>query len=133
MKTITVILEKGKDGYGVSYKEIPNIYGFGETIDAAKKDAQDAIDGFVETLNMRGRTIPEILRGEYQLNFTFDTSSLFEFIGSTITQSAVAKASGINAALLSHYATRRKKPRDIQRQKIVMGLHKIGNELLAVS
>ena len=43
MKQIHVVLELGKDGYGVCFKEINNILGFGETVESAKKDAYDVI------------------------------------------------------------------------------------------
>ncbi len=133
MKTITVILEKGKDGYGVSFEDIANVYGFGATVEEAKADAKAALDGFVKVLKMHNKPIPEALQGKYELHFIFDTSALLEYIGGTVTQAALAKASGIAPAQLSHYATRRKRPRPEQRNKIVIGLHKIAEELLTVS
>jgi predicted RNase H-like HicB family nuclease len=133
MKTITAILEKGKDGYGISFKELPNVFGFGETLEEAKIDAHSALNGFVEMLKLHSKPVPEALRGKYELNFIFDTSAIIAHIGGTVTQSALSKACGIAPAQLSHYATRRKKPRPEQRNKIVFGLHKIANELLAVS
>ena len=41
MKQIHVVLEMGKDGYGVWFKEIDNIFGFGETIELAKKEKRE--------------------------------------------------------------------------------------------
>jgi predicted RNase H-like HicB family nuclease len=133
MKTITVVLEKGKDGYGVSFEGIPNVYGFGETVEEAKADAKAALEGFVKVLQLHGKPLPEVLQGKYALDFIFDTSAILAYIGGTVTQSALAKASGIAPAQLSHYATRRKRPRPEQRNKIVLGLHKIAEELLEVS
>jgi predicted RNase H-like HicB family nuclease len=133
MKIITAILEKGKDGYGVSFEVIPNVYGFGETVEAAKKDAKEVLDFFVKTSKEFNKPIPEILTGKYQLKFEFDTTALLDYIDGTVTQSALAKASGINVAQISHYATGRRKPRPAQREKIVCGLHQIANELLTVS
>lgn len=40
---------------------------------------------------------------------------------------------GINVSQLSHYSSGLKKPRQHQREKIISGLHKIGNDLLALS
>ncbi|MDR1022667.1 MAG: type II toxin-antitoxin system HicB family antitoxin [Prevotellaceae bacterium] len=133
MKTITAILEKGKDGYGVSFDGIPNVYGFGETAEAAKADALAALESFVKVLQLHSMPIPAALQGKYELDFIFDASALLEYIGGTVTQAALAKASGIAPAQLSHYATRRKRPRPEQRSKIVAGLHTIAEELLAVS
>ena len=133
MKQIHVILEMGKDGYGVSFEEVTNVFGFGETVELAKKDAKAALVFYVECLNKYNRPIPEILEGEYELIFEFDIEALLKYIDGTVTKRALAKASGINPAQLSHYSSGLKKPRKAQREKIINGLHKLGQELLSVS
>ena len=133
MKQIHVILELGKDGYGVCFKEIDNIFGFGETVELAKKDAEDVIKFYIECLNEAKEPIPEILKGEYELIFEFDVEALLKYIDGTVTKRAIAKASGINAVQLTHYSSGLKKPRKAQRDKIIAGLHKIANDLLEVS
>jgi len=133
MEQIHAILELGKDGYGVCFKEIDNIFGFGETVEAAKKDAEDVINFYIKCLNKVNKPIPEILKGEYELVFEFDIEALLKYIDGTVTKRAIAKASGINAVQLSHYSSGLKKPRKVQREKIIAGLHKIANDLLSVS
>lgn len=133
MKTIKVILEIGKDGYGVSFPEIENVFGFGETLEAAKEDAQKVLDFYIEILTKSGKSIPKILQEEYQLDFELDTEALLKHIEGIVTKTALAKASGINPAQLTHYSSGLKKPRKEQREKIINGLHKLGQELLAVS
>ena len=133
MKQIHVILELGKDGYGVSFKEINNVFGFGETVELAKEDAQAALESYIYVLNKCEKPIPEILQNEYELIFEFDVEALLKYIDGTVTKSALSKASGINVTQLSHYSSGLKKPRKEQREKIISGLHKIANELLSVS
>ena len=133
MITITTILEAGKDGYGVSFPEIPNVFGFGETVENAKKDAKAALKAFIDILKQYGKEIPEILAGDYELIFEFDIEALLKYIDGIVTKTALAKASGINPAQLSHYSSGLKKPRKEQREKIVNGLHKLGHDLLSVS
>ncbi|GAB6010520.1 hypothetical protein [Viscerimonas tarda] len=133
MKQIRVILELGKDGYGVSFDQIPNVYGFGETLESAKADAKAALDTFKEVLLKHGKTMPDILKEEYELVFEYDIEALLKYIDGTVTKTALAKASGINASQLSHYSSGLKKPRKEQREKIISGLHKLGKELLSVS
>ncbi|GAB6122332.1 hypothetical protein [Dysgonomonas termitidis] len=133
MKQITAILEAGKDGYGVSFKEIDNVFGFGETIEAAKADAQAALDTYVKTLNNYGRQLPEVLQGVYELAFEFDIEALLKYIDGVVTKTALAKAAGINVSQLSHYSSGLKRPRKEQQEKIINGLHKIGKDLLSVS
>ena len=105
MKQIHVILEMGKDGYGVSFEEITNVFGFGETVELAKKDAKASLDFYIECLNKMNRPVPEILQGEYELVFEFDIEALLKHIDGTVTKTALAKAAGINAAQLSHYSS----------------------------
>jgi predicted RNase H-like HicB family nuclease len=133
MKQIHVTLEKGTDGYGVSFNEISNVFGFGETIAEAKADAKAALDFYVQCLNRTHHPVPKILQGEYELKFEFDIEALLHYIDGTVTKTALAKASGINASLLSHYSSGLKKPRKEQREKIVMGIHSLGRDLLSVS
>jgi predicted RNase H-like HicB family nuclease len=133
MKQIHVTLEMGKDGYGISFKEIPNIFGFGESVEAAKADAKAVLNFYIECLDKANKPIPEMLQGEYELAFEFDIEALLKYINGTVTKIALAKASGINPTQLSHYSSGLKKPRKEQRNKIVAGLHKLGNDLLAVS
>ncbi len=133
MKTIKAILETGKDGYGVSFEEIPNVFGFGENVEDAKADAKAALDSFVEVLKKHGKSIPEALTGEYQLEFEFDIESLLKHVEGIVTKTALSKASGINPAQLSHYSSGLKKPRKEQRIRIINGLQKLGKELISVS
>jgi len=133
MEQIHVILELGKDGYGVSFKEVSNVFGFGETVEQARNDAKAALDSFIFVLNKYNKPIPEILTGEYELIFEFDVEALLKYIDGTVTKRAIAKASGINAVQLTHYSSGLKKPRKAQRDKIISGLHKIANDLLAVT
>lgn len=43
MKTITATLEWSKDGYGVWFDELPNVFSFGETAEKAQINAREAI------------------------------------------------------------------------------------------
>ena len=133
MKQIRVILEMGKDGYGVWFEDLPHVFGFGETVEAAKADAKSVLEGYIVALNKCNRPIPEILQDEYELSFQFDVDALLKHIDGKVTKTALAKASGINPAQLSHYSSGLKKPRKQQREKIISGLHKLGKDLLAVS
>ena len=133
MKQIHAVLELGKDGYGVWFREIENGFGFGETVEQAKEDAKIALESYIFVLNKYNKPVPEILSGDYELVFEFDMEALLKYIDGTVTKRAIAKASGINAAQLSHYSSGLKKPRKQQREKIIAGLHKIAKDLLAVN
>ena len=112
---------------------MPNVFGFGETVETAKADAKAALIFYVECLNKQNKPIPEILQGEYELIFQFDVEALLKYINGTVTKTALAKAAKIHPTQLSHYSSGLKKPRTKQREKIIAGLHKIGKDLLSVS
>jgi predicted RNase H-like HicB family nuclease len=133
MKQLHVILELGKDGYGVWFEELPHVFGFGVTVEAAQADAKTALEGYVIALNKCNQPIPEILQNEYDLVYQFDVEALLKYIDGTVTKTALAKAAGINPVQLSHYSSGLKKPRKQQREKIIAGLHKLGRDLLSVS
>ncbi|MDR1779541.1 MAG: type II toxin-antitoxin system HicB family antitoxin [Tannerella sp.] len=133
MNQIHVILESGKDGYGVMFREFDNIFGFGETVEAAKKDAVAVLSYYVELLKRNNKPMPELLTGQYELVYEFDVDALLKYIDGTVTKTALARASGINAAQLTHYSSGLKKPRRQQREKIISGLHRIAADLLAVT
>jgi len=133
MKQIHATLEMGKDGYGVWFDELPCVFSFGETVEAAKSNAKDAVAGYIVALKKSDQSIPEILKGKYELVFEFDIEALLKHIDGTVTKTALAKATGINASLLSHYRSGIKKPRKQQKERIIAGLHKLGRDLLSVS
>jgi predicted RNase H-like HicB family nuclease len=133
MKTIKVILELGKDGYGISFPEIENIFGFGVTVEEAKADAKKVLEFYIEILNKNGKPIPKLIQGDYELKFEFDIEALLKYIEGTVTKAALSKASGINPSQLSHYSMGIKKPRKEQRERIINGLHQLGRDLLSVS
>ena len=99
MTQIHVILELGTDGYGVWFQELPNVFGFGKTVEEAKADAK----------------------------------ALLQHIDGMVTKTALSKTSGINATQLCHYSSGLKKPKKEQHDKIILGLHQIGRDLLAIS
>jgi len=130
MKQIRAILELGKDGYGVSFIEINNVFAFGETVEKAKLDASEALKFYIDVENKEN--LPEILKGEYEIKFEFDMPALLKHINGIVTQKAISRETGIHETLLTHYSKGLKKPRKQQRERIISGLHKIAEDLLAV-
>lgn len=128
MNTITIIIEKASDGgYGAYCNEEP-ITGMGDTVQECKQSVLDCIDSIKEYFD----EIPQILKGDYQIVYKFDTESLLQYYKGILTNPAVERLTGINQKLIHHYATGLKKPREAQRKKIQEGLHKFANELLMI-
>lgn len=79
-----------------------------------------------------GDELPEKLKGEYELVFELDTSAMLHSLDGIVTRKAIAKVTGINETQLTHYANGFRKPRPMQRQRIVEGIHQLGRELISV-
>jgi len=125
MKEIRIVIEKAKDGFFGAYAEnVEGVYGGGDTVQDVKNDILNAID----TLKDEGM----FPYGEYKLIYRFDIESLLENYKGVLTNAGIERLTGINQRQMYQYATGMKKPRKEQRKKIEAGLHKLGQELLAI-
>ncbi|MEI6050426.1 MAG: type II toxin-antitoxin system HicB family antitoxin [Bacteroidota bacterium] len=130
METIKVIIEKTKDMYSAYAENTKGIYAGGDTVEEVKQSVLDAIR-LLKNYNTE-ENIPNILKGDYQIVYRFDTQSFLNHYNKVFTNVALERITGINQKLLHHYATGLKKPREPQRKKIENALHKLGSELLSL-
>lgn len=128
MKTITIIVERASDGTFGAYSNEAPIFAMGDTMQELKQSVDDAIDSIIEYTPEDAK----VFREEYEIKYKFDTESLLQYYKGILGNPALEKLTGINQKQIHHYATGLKKPRKEQRQKIQEGLHKLGNELLAI-
>ena len=115
------------DGFAVNCE---GVYGGGETLEACKINI---LEGLV--LLKESRPVsnwPEILKGDYEIEFTYDVQSILSYYVSVFTKPALERLTGINQKQLHHYATGLKKPREPQKKKIELALHRLGSELMSV-
>lgn len=129
MKKIQITIEKSADSFGAYAENVPGIYGAGDTVQECKQSILDAIET-VKTFE--DNQIPAALKGDYELVYKFDTESLLQYYKGVLSNPAVERITGINQKLIHQYSTGLKKPRVAQRKKIEQGLHRLGNELLAI-
>ncbi|HEY6082977.1 MAG TPA: hypothetical protein VIU45_05930 [Chitinophagaceae bacterium] len=130
MKSIKIIIERGKDQYAAYAENVDGIYGAGDTPDEAKQSVEKSIKLFKKY--NAPENIPAILKGEYEITYRFDTISLLNYYKKVFTNSAMERLTGINQRQIQHYASGLKKPRAAQVKKIEKALHNLGEELLAV-
>jgi len=126
-RKIIVYIESGEDVFWAHSKDMPklsNITGVGDTIEECKKSAYNCLEIQKELGN-----IPS---GDYELVFTYDTESFFAYYKSLFTNVSLARITGINQHLISHYASGHRKPTKKTTQKIENALHKLGQDLLNV-
>ncbi len=130
MDTLKIIIEKSSDYYDAYASNCEGVYGAGESVEEAKANVLKGLELFIKTRSTKD--LPSILKGEYNIVYHFDTQSFLNYYNKVFTNVALERITGINQKLLHHYATGLKKPRELQRKKIEIALHKLGSELLSL-
>ena len=75
MKKITAIIGLASDGGYSVYCEDEMFSGMGDTLEAAKKDMEEAMFFFRDVCKEEGYSYPEWLDGEYEIEYKFDPVS----------------------------------------------------------
>ena len=137
MKKINVKVSWEHNNYSACTDDYDNLGGLviatGKTLELLKEAFQSALNFHVEGCLADGDSLPEwLVKGMYEMNFILETSALLRYAEKYTSLAAISRASGINERQLSHYANKRSIPRAQQRERIVEGLHKIGQEFLSV-
>jgi len=127
MKTITMIIEAGKDLFSACSEGDEGICGAGNTIEECKQNVLDCIEFMKE--EVPGCEIPEFLKREYKLVYKYDAESFLHYYKGILTNSAIERLTGINQRQIHHYAAGLHKPRKAQKQKIQNALQEFGKEL----
>jgi len=105
-----------------------------KTLEGVKNEFKSALKFHIEGCIEDGDKLPEwVAKGDYTIEYKLETSALLHSLDGFITRSAIARVSGINERQIGHYASGKKKPRLVQRQRIVKGIHTISRELAAVA
>ncbi len=102
------------------------------TLDEMKKNIKEAIAFHVETSLGENNFIPEVFKGDYELEFKISTEALLNAYSNIFTKAALSRITGINERQLWHYASGMRKPRPAQRKRIEDGLHRLGEELIKI-
>lgn len=122
-KKIVMVVEKTDTGFSAYSVDYP-IYTTGRSIADLIKNAYEAANLFYEDQDI-------ILEGDI-LKFELDFRQFFQYYN-VINSKLLAKRIGMNPTLLSQYVTGHKKPSEMQTEKILMGIHKIGQELAEIN
>lgn len=125
---IKIIIEKSKDSYSAYAENVEGIYGAGDTIKEVKKSIEESIALHKEYSD----SMPKELKGNYTLEFIFDTQSFLEYYDKIFTRAALSRLTDINEKQLGHYIQGLHKPRKDKVLRIEKALHNLGNDLLSV-
>ena len=122
-KKIKMIVEKTDTGFSAFSEDYP-IYTTGRTIPELIDNALEAANLFFEEENIR------ITQENFK--FEIDFKQFFQYY-KVINAKFLAARIGMNPTLLSQYVQGRKKPSDAQTEKILLGIHQIGQELSEIN
>jgi predicted RNase H-like HicB family nuclease len=122
-KRIKIIVEKTKTGFSAYSSEFP-IYTTGKTIADLINNAYEAVNLYLEDSKTQ-ITIEN-------LKFEIDFKQFFQYYR-VLNSKFLADKIGMNPTLLSQYVQGHKKPSETQTEKILLGIHKIGQELSEIN
>jgi len=118
-KRIKIIIEKTETGFSAFTEDYP-IFTTGKTITELQNNALEATQLYFDEQEEK-ITIEK-------LKFEFDFQQFFQYYN-VINAKILAQKIGMNATLLSQYVSGKKKPSKVQTEKILTGIHEIGQEL----
>jgi predicted RNase H-like HicB family nuclease len=133
MEKVIVNIYYPGNNYTAHAPILPGCVSTGTTLEEIKRNIKEAIDFHIEGSLADNEPIPELFKGDYELEFKLSTEALLQAYSNIFTKAALSRITGINERQLWHYAAGLRKPRPAQRRRIEEGLHKLGEQLLAVN
>jgi predicted RNase H-like HicB family nuclease len=122
-KKIKMIVEKIDTGFSAFTEDYP-IYTTGRTIPELIDNALEAANLYFEEKGIRIT--------QENLKYEIDFKQFFQYY-KVINAKFLANKIGMNPTLLSQYVQGHKKPSDAQTEKILLGIHQIGQELSEIN
>lgn len=122
-KKVVFILEKTETGFSAYAVGYP-IFTTGKTISGLLDNAIEAAGFYFEETDIK------VTRAN--IKFEVDFEQFFKYYR-VLNSKFLAERIGMNPTLLSQYVQGRKKPSDNQRDKILVGIHQIGQELSEIN
>ncbi len=111
---------------------LPGCVSTAMSLSEIKNKIREAIDFHAEGSLENNDQIPDVFKGEFDLEFKISIEALLNAYSDVFTKAALSRITGINQRQLWHYASGIKKPRPLQRKRIEEGLHRLGKELLEI-
>ena len=133
MKEVIVKVGKLENNYAANIVGLDGFVCTADSYEELKVEVAQGLEFHLEGLREDGDPIPEVFINEFEFVFKWDIESLLFYYNGILSFSAIEKLSGINQTQLGHYAAGRSKPRKKQIEKVEEALHKLGEELMAVS
>jgi len=118
-----MVVEKTDTGFSAFSDNYP-IFTTGRTIPELLQNALEAANLYFEDENIELR--------QQDIKLELDFKQFFDYYN-ILNSRILAKRIGMNPTLLSQYVRGHKKPSDEQTEKILSGIHQIGQELSEIN
>ena len=118
-----MIVEKTETGFS-AYSEDKTVFTTGKTIPELVNNAYEALNLYFED--------QEIVVTSENVQFEIDFKHFFQYY-KVLNSKFLAEKIGMNPTLLSQYVQGHKKPSSKQTEKILSGIHQIGQELSEIN
>jgi predicted RNase H-like HicB family nuclease len=122
-KKIVMVIEKTDTGFSAYSVDYP-IYTTGKNMADLIRNANEAANLYYED--------QEIILRQDNLKFELDFKQFFQYYN-VLNSKLLANRIGMNPTLLSQYVTGHKKPSETQTERILKGIHQIGQELAEIN
>lgn len=133
MEKLIVEIGASSNHFGGFAVNVDGVYGAGNTLDECKANILEGLRLLINNREKSLTPVPEwVINDEYEIEYRYDVQSILSYYTNVFTKPALERLTGINQKQLHHYATGLKKPREPQRKKIELALHRLGSELLSV-
>ncbi len=133
MDKVTVLVGKSDNNYAACVEGLEGFVCTAESFEELEQEVVSGIEFHLEGMREDNDPIPALFLDKYELVYKWDIESLLYYYTGIFSRSALERITGINQTQIGHYAAGRSKPRKQQVEKIERALHKLGDELRAIS
>ena len=130
-KVVVEVSYTGKN-YSAHIPLLPGCVTTGSSLVEIRKHIEEIVPFHIEGMQEDNDQYPSVFDGEYEFIYKLSAEALINEFSGIFTKAALSRVTGINERQLWHYAAGVRYPRQVQRQRIVDGLHQLGKELLSV-
>jgi predicted RNase H-like HicB family nuclease len=129
MEKLIINLGAGSNHFGAYAENCEGIYGAGDTVQETKDNVLEGLRLFVK---YNENNLPDILKGEYEVEWKFDVASFLKYYANIFSKPALERITGINQKQLFHYASGKSKPTEKTVKKIDSAFRRFTSELSQV-
>ena len=132
MEKVTVEVSYSGKNYSAHIPILPGCVTTGNSLLEIRKHIEEIVPFHIEGMKEDNDEYPSEFDSEYEFTYKLSAEALINEFSGIFTKAALSRVTGINERQLWHYAAGVRHPRQVQRKRIVDGLHKLGKELLSV-